>query len=338
MQAAIQERYQVAVENANIKEKADREFIIAQRERELQLMQMQGEYIVQMEIFNQRRSELEGERYKMNQFDYRIAEERLNLEKRMLELQQQRKEALAKAGGNEENREYQLAKTQIEGVMEAETKLSQIRVGNIEAERTRQKSFAEGWNQAFRSFSEDAENYARVGGESFNAVVSNMNSAIDTFVRTGKFSFNDFARSVIQDLLAIQLKMQAMQLFKSAGGGLGGVISGLLGGGDAGWSTSSTGLMVLPGEADGGQVDAGSPRFVGESGVELFIPQRSGTVVPNQQLSSVMGSQPQVVYNAPVVQNLSAIDTQSALQFLSQNKQAIYAANQSAARSVPTSR
>lgn len=319
MRGAIEERYRVAVENANIREKNDREFIVASRQKELQLMQMQGEFIVKMEIFNQRRAELEGQRYKMNQFDYRIAEERLALERKLLELEQQRKEALAKAGGNESSAEYQLAKTQIEGVMQAEKDLSEVRVGNIEAERARQGSFSEGWNQAFRQFSEDAQNYARVGGESFNAVVSNMNSAIDSFVRTGKFSFKDFAKSIIQDLIAIQLKMQAMQLFKM------------------GMNFFFPGAGSVPGKAGGGFTNV--PTMVGENGPELFIPNRQGgTVIPNQQLSSVMASQPQVVYNAPVVQNLSAIDTQSAVQFLTQNKSTIYAANQSAARSMPVSR
>jgi lambda family phage tail tape measure protein len=259
----------------------------------------------------------------MNQFDYRIAEERLALEKKLAELEQQRKEALERVGGREMNSEYVTAKTQIEGMIQAEKALSEVRIGNIESERARQQSFSEGWNQAFRSFSEDAENYARVGGESFNAVVSNMNSAIDTFVRTGKFSFKDFARSIIQDLIAIQLKMQAMQLFKMGMSFFG------FGGGGAG--------MSLGGAADGGFIN--QPTIVGENGAEVFIPNRQGgTVIPNQQLSSVMGNQPSVVYNAPVVQNLSAIDTQSAMQFLTQNKQAVYAANQSAARSVPVSR
>lgn len=320
MRGAIEAKYQLDIQAATQKEKQDRDYINAQREKELRMMQMQGEFIVKMEIFNQRRAELEGKRYLMNQFDYRIAEERLALEKKLMELEQQRKEALEKSGGRESNSEYVTTKTQIEGMINAEKQLSEVRIGNIEAERARQQSFSEGWNQAFRQFSEDAENYARVGGESFNAVVSNMNSAIDSFVRTGKFSFKDFAKSIIQDLIAIQLKMQAMQLFKMGMSFFG------FGGG-----------MSLGGAADGGFIN--QPTMVGENGAELFIPNRQGgTVIPNQQLSSVMGSQPQVVYNAPVVQNLSAIDTQSAVQFLTQNKSTIYAANQSAARSMPVSR
>lgn len=320
MRGAIEMRYRTAIDAATQKEKQDREYLNAQREKELRMMEMMGEYVVKMEIFNQRRAELEGQRYKMNSFDYRIAEERLALEKKLMELEQQRKEALEKAGGDKYNAEFATTKAQIEGMINAEKQLSEIRVGNIEQERARQQSFAEGWNQAFRQFSEDAENYARVGGESFNAVVSNMNSAIDAFVRTGKFSFKDFAKSIIQDLIAIQLKMQAMQLFKMG----------------MNFFFPGSGASV-PGKAGGGFTNV--PTLVGENGPELFIPNRQGgTVIPSQQLTSVMGSQPQVVYNAPVVQNLSAIDTQSAVQFLTQNKATIYAANQSAARSMPTSR
>jgi len=324
MRGAIQERYQVAIAAATLKERQDREFINAQRDKELRMMEMMGEYMVKMEIFNQRRAELEGQRYKMNQFDFKIAEERLALEKKLAELEQQKREALEKVGGagstGEFSPEYVNTKTQIEGMMKAEKDLSEIRIGNIEQERQRQQSFAEGWNQAFRQFSEDAENYARVGGESFNAVVSNMNSAIDAFVRTGKFSFKDFAKSIIQDLIAIQLKMQAMQLFRMG----------------MNFFFPGSGASI-PGKAGGGFTNV--PTLVGENGPELFIPNRQGgTVIPNQQLSTVMGNQPSVVYNAPVVQNLSAIDTQSAVQFLTQNKQVIYAANQSAARSMPVSR
>lgn len=41
---------------------------------------------------------------------------------------------------------------------------------------------------------------------------------------------------------------------------------------------------ALPGRAGGGPVSAGSPYMVGEKGPELFVPGRSGTVVPNSAL------------------------------------------------------
>ena len=316
----IEQEYQQKVAMATQKEKVDRGMINAQRERELELMMQQAQFAAEMEIFTQRREELDGNRYKMTEAEFRIAQERLNLEKKLVELDQRKREALDKAGGDKYNSEYYEQAKAIEGMVEAEKKLAEIRIGNIEAERERQRSFSEGWNAAFRQFSEDAENYARVGGESFNAVVSNMNSAIDAFVRTGKFSFKDFAKSIIQDLIAIQLKMQAMQLFKMG-------MNFFFPGSGA----------TLPGKAGGGFTNV--PTMVGENGPELFIPNRQGgTVIPNQQLSNVMGGQPQVVYNGTVIQNMQAIDTQSAAQFLAKNKDAVYSANLSASRSLPASR
>jgi hypothetical protein len=52
----------------------------------------------------------------------------------------------------------------------------------------------------------------------------------------------------------------------------------------------------------------------------------------------MMGGQPQTVYNGTVIQNMNAIDTQSGVQFIAKNKNAIFAANQSAQRGLPQSR
>jgi lambda family phage tail tape measure protein len=210
-----------------------------------------------------------------------------------------------------------------------------IETSSIQSQRT----FEFGWDKAFNQFAENAFNYARVADEVFKTLTDNMTSAIDNFVETGKFSFSNFAESVIKDLIKIQLRMQAMQLFSQIGGGLGGFFGGMFGGGA---SAGATGSFVSPSyggvamAADGGYING--PTIVGENGPELFIPQRGGTVIPNQQMSGMAGSQPTIVYNGPYIENMSAIDTQSATQFLSQNKLAVWSANQSASRGMPTSR
>lgn len=317
----IEAEYQQKVASATQKEKTDREVINAQRTRELELMMQQAQFAAEMEGFTQRRAELDGNKYKMTEFEFRIAQERLNLEKQLLELDQRKREALDKAGGDTFNSEYAQQKQALEGMMQAEKTLSEIRIGNIESERTRQQSFSEGWNNAFRQFSEDAENYSRVGGEAFNAVVSNMNSAIDSFVRTGKFSFKDFAVSIIQDLIAIQLKMQAMQLFKMG--------MSFFGGG-AGGSSFGSGVEFA---ADGGFINA--PTIVGEHGAELFIPNRQGgTVVPNQQLAGMGGGGVTNITN----NYIDAIDTKSFEDRLYGSSQAVYAANLYGNKNISTSR
>jgi lambda family phage tail tape measure protein len=166
-----------------------------------------------------------------------------------------------------------------------------------------------------------------------SAVFKNMEDALDQFVQTGKFAFKDFAGSIIKDILAIYLKAQLLQLFNLGKSSLGGFFSGGLSGGTSGYAGAAVSSIGFA--ADGGYIDG--PTIVGENGPELFLPRTAGTVVPNQQMSS-MNSQPQVVYNGPYIANMSAIDTQSATQFLAKNKSAVWAANQSANRSMPQSR
>jgi len=196
-----------------------------------------------------------------------------------------------------------------------------------------QQTFEFGWNRAFRQYAEDAENYATMAGDMFQAVTGAMSTAIDNFVESGKFSFKDFAISILKDLIKIELKMQAMQLFRFAVGAIGSSFGGATATPvDMGGAIS---MSALPAAAEGGTITGAT--LVGERGPELFIPGRSGTIIPNNNLSDVMGGGG-ITYNGPVIQNMQAIDTQSGLQFLAKNKMNIYALNQSASRSMPTSR
>lgn len=192
-----------------------------------------------------------------------------------------------------------------------------------------QRSFEFGWKKAFAAYTDAATNAALMGEQAFVSLTQNMEQALDQFVRTGKLNFSDLARSIISDLMAIQLRAQATSLFQSSG--LGDIFSSFFGGGGS-KTAFSGGIKFL---ADGGPVSG--PAIVGERGPELFIPNSSGTIIPNHQLGS-MGNQPQVVYNGPYIANMNAIDTQSATQFLARNKEAVWAANQSASRSLPQSR
>ena len=131
------------------------------------------------------------------------------------------------------------------------------------------------------------------------------------------------------------MRAQMTSLFSGLGSLLG------FGGGSAGLLTGSTGMQygsILKGSAGGNELGSMEPSMVGENGPELFIPKSAGTIVPNNRMGSLMGGGPQVVYNGPYIANMSAIDTQSGLQFLAKNKQGVWAANQSAQRSLPQSR
>jgi lambda family phage tail tape measure protein len=197
-----------------------------------------------------------------------------------------------------------------------------------------QRSFEYGWKKAFASYTDSATNAAKMGEQAFVSVTQNLEQALDQFVQTGKLSFSDLARSIISDLIKIQLKAQATSLFKSSG--IGGFFSGLFGGGGGG-SPAFGSTAFWGGKAEGGDVSGMNSYMVGERGPELFVPKTSGTIIPNNQLGS-MGGGAQVVYNGPYIASMSAIDTQSATQFLAKNKNAVFAANQSATRSLPQSR
>jgi hypothetical protein len=93
----------------------------------------------------------------------------------------------------------------------------------------------------------------------------------------------------------------------------------------------------MVGFANGGSPPVGQASIVGERGPELFVPRTAGTIIPNNQLSS-MGGGSTVNYNGPYIASMNAIDTQSGKQFLAKNKNTIWAAYQSANRGVPVSR
>ena len=169
------------------------------------------------------------------------------------------------------------------------------------------------------------------------AVFKNMAGALQTFVNTGKLSFGDLAGSIIRDLMMIELKAQATSVWKSIGG-LSGVVSMAgFGGGSVGMDLGVMGMPGVTGRATGGTVTGGTTYMVGENGPELFTSASSGTIIPNGQMSSAMTGNT-VNYNGPYINTMSAIDTQSGLQFLAKNKEGVWAANQSAGRSIPMSR
>lgn len=215
----------------------------------------------------------------------------------------------------------------------------------ITANQDLTQSMEGGFLSSFQKFQYEAINSAQWVEAAVDSVFSNMTAAINQFVETGKFSFADFTKAIIQDLIKIQMQMLLTQLFAKAIGFAMGAF-GSVGGTpytSAGQMTAGTSVVagapmtVTPlGNANGGSVDMGMPYYVGEMGPELFVPSRSGTIIPNNALSG-LGNQPQVIYNGPYIANMSAIDTQSAMQFLAKNKMAVYSANMSATRSIPTS-
>jgi lambda family phage tail tape measure protein len=183
---------------------------------------------------------------------------------------------------------------------------------NAATRGTREGTFGEGMEKGMSKFFRDLPTELESGQKAFDSVVGNMEQALNNFVKTGKLSFKDLARSIIQDIIAIQLRAQASGLMgmilKSFGFGGGNT--------DVGGYTSS-----LAEFADGGDPPVGRASMVGERGPELFVPKTAGTIIPNHALSG-MGGTTNVTNNY-----INAIDTKSFEQRLLGSSSAIWAAN-----------
>lgn len=239
-------------------------------------------------------------------------------------------------------KEYELAKVLREqkGIIEEQGLIYIQRTEQtMRAIQAEQYTFSFGWRKSFNQFNDDAKNYSKLGANAFNTFTNTIGSAIDQFAANGSKSFSKFALSVVQDIslmiakfYAMQLAMMAVGFLSSAIGGIG--KTGASAGIGKGWDVG--GFAGFPMKAAGGDING--PSIVGENGPELFIPNGSGTIVPNQRMGQAMQNQPSITYNGPYIQYMSAIDTQSAQQFLAKNKAAVWSANQSANRSVPVNR
>jgi lambda family phage tail tape measure protein len=175
------------------------------------------------------------------------------------------------------------------------------------------RSWSAGWKTAFDSYMDNATNAAKQAGDVFSAITSNMNSAIDKFVENGKFSFEDLAKSIIKDLIKIELKAQAVKLLGMLGGG-GGIFSA---------------IGSLFGFAEGGSPPINKPSIVGEKGPELFIPRSAGTIIPNG------GGGGGVVNKTYITNNISAIDSKSVAQMFAENRKALLGTVQLAQKELP---
>ena len=190
-----------------------------------------------------------------------------------------------------------------------------LRAQNQAVKAQRDGTYKDGMAKQAQRFLRDMPTELEMGAKAFDSLMGNMESAIDKFVRTGKASFKDLAKSIIQDILAMQMKAMASRFLAS------------LFGGDM---SQPAAVMGMPGYANGGSPAVGQVSVVGERGPELFVPRTSGTIVPNHALSGVGGT-------TNVTNNyINAIDTKSFEDRLLGSSTAIWAANKYGEKNLAT--
>lgn len=305
--------------------------------KEMTEIQKLNEGLKADEFLNQKELlQLEGQRHLISENEYNTRKLKIEQAQGLKDIEQKAKEAklaalaeFEKADSAEQVRAKEIYDKKVEYInanLQNQKiyfeKLNEIETANLQNSIERQKSWSDGWREAFKEYTENAERASDRGRAAFHSVVSNMETALRGFVETGKFAFKDLVGNIIKDLAYMELRAQASFLLKMM------------------WSSfaGTFGPGVI-GRASGGRVDG--PTLVGENGPELFVPQTSGTVIPNgswQQMAAAGGGNNGITVNGNYIANMSAIDTQSATQFLAANKNAIWASYQSANRSVPISR
>ena len=197
----------------------------------------------------------------------------------------------------------------------------------VAANQEARTKFSTGWDEAFRQYQENSETMADVGKKTFNTIVDSMSSALSNFVKTGKLNFADLARSMIADLIQIQIKAQATQLFSGLFAGFPGTSSG------PAPVVDMSNAATLTGRASGGPLAAGQASIVGENGPEIIVPQGASTVIPNNMIGGMSGQTTNVTNY-----NINAIDTKSFEDRLYGSSGAIWAANQYATKNIATTR
>ena len=118
---------------------------------------------------------------------------------------------------------------------------------------------------------------------------SELNSMFDSIIE-GTFdvqnSFEDMIKAILKaiiKMLASQAIAQWLSLLGTSLGGGGG------GGGDTGGAGGGGGGGPIMTAASGGPVVKDNPYIIGEKGPELFVPNRSGSIVPNNKLDGMGG-------------------------------------------------
>jgi len=179
-----------------------------------------------------------------------------------------------------------------------------------DARIARENDFSAGLKNSMKRYEESLTPLKR-GEAMADSVFNNMGSALDRFVETGKLSFGDFARSVIMDMLKIELRAAAMKMFQAAGG-----LSGIAG---------------LFGFARGGMIPTEGPVLVGEEGPELIMGAAGRQVIPNNQL----GTAPSGGNVTNNYYSINAVDAKSVAQLFAENRMTLLGNVRQAEKELP---
>ena len=208
-----------------------------------------------------------------------------------------------------------------------DTKILEDARKQIDLMLQKQQELKDEYNDPWKALTESLENYkesARDAGTQIRDFAKNtfqsMEDAFVKFATTGKISFSDLINSIIADIARMYAKQATVSLFdflfKLGGESLSSGLGSIFGSSSASAASSSgvgfkydaskfaSGLQF---KASGGPVTGKSAYIVGEQGPELFVPNTSGTIIPNNQLGTAGGFNIQISHkNEGTAQQVSS--------------------------------
>lgn len=182
----------------------------------------------------------------------------------------------------------------------------------MEEEFNARRTFAAGWAEAARQATTKlAETVADQGAYAkriFDTITGGFTNSIMKFVETGKLSFKDLFKSLMAEIIKMQMNKLFLSIF-GAGGPMGSLFAGLF--------------------AEGGRIPSGKYGIVGEAGPELV--RGPANVIGTDDTAAMMGGGgvTQVTYN------ISAVDSRSFKDLVAQDPAFIYNVTRAGARRIP---
>ncbi len=192
-----------------------------------------------------------------------------------------------------------------------QTELSQSQQA-YEEDFNRRRTFLFGWQEAAREavnrVSETVADQGAYAKRIFNTITEGFTNSIMTFVETGKLSFKDLFKSLMMEIIKMQMNKLFLSIF-GKGGPMGSLFAGLF--------------------ANGGHIPGGKYGIVGERGPELV--RGPANVIGTDETAAMMGGGgiTQVTYN------ISAVDSRSFKDLVASDPAFIYNVTRAGARRIP---
>lgn len=181
----------------------------------------------------------------------------------------------------------------------------------LEEDFNRRRTFIYGWTQASKeainSLQETVADQGAYAKRVFTTITEGFTNSIMKFVETGKLSFKDLFKSLMTEIIKMQMNKLFLSIF-GKGGPVGSLFAGLF--------------------AEGGRIPSGKFGIVGEAGPELV--RGPANVTSARDTAAMMGGGiTQVTYN------INAVDAMSFKQMVAKDPEFIYSVTQLGARRLP---